>query len=474
MSAGPATNDGRGALVVDVDGTLVKGDLFLEGALRLCFTRPGLVPALLRALARDRGEAKALVAREVTLAVEDLPLEPEVVALIHRAREQGLTIALASGADETQVAALGEHLEVDVAWGSTPGANLTREDKLRRIEQHYSSFDYVGNGSADLPIWRAARRAFAVNARAGVVRRARRARPDLEVLGTGSGMRDWLMSLRPHQWAKNALLLLPVLAAHLPWSLTLARMMFLGIAAFSAVASAVYLLNDLVDLPHDRRHTTKRHRPIAAGRVGIPTALITIVNLLALGAILSLALPLRFGLVLVAYALLTTAYSLALKRRAVADVMTLTTLYTMRILAGAALAGVVLSQWFLAFSIFFFLSLAMLKRVAELREQPAVRNAGARPYVADDVPTLTAFGGGAAAASSLVYCLYITSDQVELLYTEPVILWLGLLLLIYWQARMWLIGGRGRMPEDPVRFALRDRVSYLVLAAFLLTAWLAA
>jgi len=250
--------------------------------------------------------------------------------------------------------------------------------------------------------------------------------------------------------------------------------MFLGIAAFSAVASAVYLLNDLVDLPHDRRHTTKRHRPIAAGRVGIPTALITIVNLLALGAILSLALPLRFGLVLVAYALLTTAYSLALKRRAVADVMTLTTLYTMRILAGAALAGVVLSQWFLAFSIFFFLSLAMLKRVAELREQPAVRNAGARPYVADDVPTLTAFGGGAAAASSLVYCLYITSDQVELLYTEPVILWLGLLLLIYWQARMWLIGGRGRMPEDPVRFALRDRVSYLVLAAFLLTAWLAA
>lgn len=471
-SPGPASPP----LVVDVDGTLIRGDLFLEGMLRLCVSRPRRLGALLVAFSRGRAAAKAFVADEMDFSVDSLTLEPAVLELIRAAREEGRMVVLASGAHQSQVAALGSMLGTHIAWGSEQESNLTGGRKLSRIQSSYDRFDYVGNGHADLPLWAAAHRAIAVNASPGVLRRARRVRPDLVVLGQGFRWRDWLRSLRPHQWAKNGLLFLPALAAHLRWTPALAQQMAQGFLALSAVASAVYLLNDLVDLPHDRRHPLKRRRPLAAGQVGIPSTLLTLVGLLGAGVLLAWPLPIKFQALLGVYLAVTTAYSFELKRRTMVDVMTLTTLYTLRILAGAVLAAVSLSQWFLAFSIFFFLSLALLKRVAELRDRPELDDepAPGRPYLTIDIPTLTAFGAAASAASSLVYCLYITSESVGRLYTHPDVLWFGFLLLVYWQARIWLIGGRGRMHEDPVLFTVRDRVSHLVLAAFLVTAYLAA
>ncbi len=463
-------------LVVDVDGTLIRGDLFLEGMLSLCVSRPRRVFALVAAIARGRASAKAFVASEISFSPTAVVFEPVVVELIRVAQAAGRPVVLASGAHHTHVAALGDLLGASAAWGSNQGVSLTGKRKLQLIQSTYEQFDYVGNGHADLPLWGAANRAIAVNASSMVLRRALRVRPDLVMLGARFRWSHWLRSLRPHQWAKNLLLLLPGLAAHLQWTAVLALQMVQGFVAFSAVASAVYLLNDLVDLPNDRRHAHKRFRPLAAGQIGIALTVGTLVALLAAGALLASALPVRFQALLAVYLVVSTAYSFELKRRTMADVITLTTLYTLRLLAGAVLAVVSLSQWFLAFSVFFFFSLALLKRVAELRGQPelAVGPIAGRPYGTIDIPTLTAFGAAASGASSLVYCLYITSEGVGRLYTHPDLLWLGLLLVIYWQTRMWLIGGRGRMNEDPVLFTLRDRMSRLVLAAFLFTAWLAA
>jgi 4-hydroxybenzoate polyprenyltransferase len=285
----------------------------------------------------------------------------------------------------------------------------------------------------------------------------------------------WLRALRPHQWAKNLLLLLPALAAHLPLSIDIALRLGLAFAAFSLLASAVYLLNDLADLPHDRAHPTKRHRPLAAGEVSPRAAVLTAAVLLVLAAAIAFPLPRGFHLIMLLYFATTASYSFALKRLAIADVLALATLYAMRIIAGAAAVEVPLSQWFLAFSIFLFLSLALVKRVVELQDKPA-EDASLTPgrgYMASDVQMLRALGEGSAVASALVYCLYITGDDVGRLYTHPEVLLAGLPVLLYWISRIWLFTCRGTMHEDPVMFALRDPVSYLVIGVFLVMVFLA-
>lgn len=290
-----------------------------------------------------------------------------------------------------------------------------------------------------------------------------------------TAMRAWLKEIRPHQWAKNLLIFLPGAAHHLAWDRTSILQAVSGFVAFSFLASAVYVVNDLVDLPNDRQHATKRNRPIAAGLISRGAAVIGAVLLVAISGALTWRLPRDFQLTLLVYLGLTTAYSFVLKRRILLDVICLASLYTIRVVAGANLLAVPLSQWFLAFSIFFFFSLALVKRVAELKplvEESDQAIAG-RGYVAQDLPTLTSVGIGASMASALVYCLYITGPDVTLLYGRPALLWIGLPLFLYWTARVWLLAARGRMNEDPVVFALRDKMSYLIAAGFVLTVYLA-
>ena len=274
-------------------------------------------------------------------------------------------------------------------------------------------------------------------------------------------------ALRPHQWAKNALLVLPALAAHLPWTPSLGLALFEGVAAFCLMASGLYLVNDVLDLRNDRLHPTKSRRPLASGQVSVPAAL-AVAGLLVLAATaLGGRLPVGGRWALTAYAAGSLAYSLDLKRRPVLDVIVLATLYATRVVAGAETAHVPLSRWFLAFALFLFLSLALVKRVVELQGLPkeATGFARGRCYVRADVPALVALGAACTAASALVYCLYVTSEDVGRLYRHPDLLWAGLPLILYWQARIWLVANRGDMHEDPVVFALRDGVGYLVLAA---------
>jgi 4-hydroxybenzoate polyprenyltransferase len=284
-----------------------------------------------------------------------------------------------------------------------------------------------------------------------------------------------VLTLRPHQWAKNTLLFLPALAAHLVWTGDVMISLVGAFLAFSLLASATYILNDLADVRHDRVHPTKRYRAVAAGLVSTPTAVTMAVALMAVAAFISLRLQAEFRGALAVYFTLTTVYSLVLKRVAVLDVMTLATLYATRVVAGAFVVDVPLSRWFLAFSVFLFLSLALLKRVVELQDAIADdrQEIAGRGYLASDVHVLVALGVATAAASTLVYCLYITGADVNNLYSRPDLLWGGFLLLLYWDARIWLLAVRKSIHQDPVGFALRDRVSYIVVAAFLLLVWLA-
>jgi len=285
-----------------------------------------------------------------------------------------------------------------------------------------------------------------------------------------------LRGVRPHQWAKNTLIFAPAIAAHLVFDIALAGRLLMGLAAFSGLAAASYLFNDVRDADDDRLHVTKRNRPLAAGQLSARVALVAAAVLAILSLGLALILSPRFAGVLAIYGLGAAAYSVGLKRWAAVDVIVLTALYVTRVVAGAVLVDVDLTRFFLAFSIFAFGSLALAKRVAETQNVGArhLDLIAGRGYNGDDLPVLTAMGAAAAVASALVYSLHILGEEARALYDTPGLLWLGLPLFVYWMVRMWLFAGRGTLREDPIAFAALDRTSYVVVAAFLLTVWMAA
>lgn len=285
-----------------------------------------------------------------------------------------------------------------------------------------------------------------------------------------------LRAMRPHQWAKNALVLVPAIAAHREPTGALVGSLASAFAAFSLLASAVYIGNDVADVEHDRLHPTKKLRPVAAGELSSRAAWIVAGVLAAVSLAVALRLPRPFLWVWAVYLVTTTAYSGGLKRRVVLDVVVLSGLYTTRVVAGAAAVTVPLSRWFLAFSIFVFTSLALLKRAVEAQSarQQERDHVGGRGWRVEDLPVLVAMGAACAVAAALVYCLYITGDEVTRLYARPDLLWIGLPVLLYWMARAWLLALRGEVSEDPVVFALRDPASYACLAVVVIAVWGAA
>jgi len=285
-----------------------------------------------------------------------------------------------------------------------------------------------------------------------------------------------LRALRPHQWAKNSLLFLPALAAHRSVDGILLVTLGAAFASFSLLASGVYLANDVADRDHDRRHPRKKLRAVASGALSPAMALGASVALQAAALVVAWWLPRPFFVSLLVYLVLTALYSLGLKTRVALDVVILAALYTVRVVAGAAAVDVPLSRWFLAFSVFLFMSLALLKRAAEaLGADDAVdAELGGRGWRPADLPILVAFGASAAMAAGVVYCLYITGNDVLRLYSDPDLLWLGFPVLLYWLTRSWLLALRGELHDDPVLFALRDPASWGCLVAFSAAVWLAA
>ena len=461
-------------LAVDLDGTLLRSDMLHE-TFWAAFARDWRVP--LRALSALMGGRAALKARLAELAVPDpagLPFEESVLALIAERRAAGGRVMLVTAADRRVAEAVAAHLGLfDGVHASDGAVNLKGPNKARFLAETYGAggFDYVGDARADLPVWKAARRAFSAGADASLRATleaqcaAAGQEPPVHLAPAQSALPALARALRPHQWMKNALVFLPMIAAH---AVTGANILagIAAFAAFSAVASSVYLLNDLLDLEADRAHPRKRKRPFASGALPLQVGLVAIPALLMAGVALAMALDALFGLVLLLYYALTLGYSLFLKRKVVLDICVLAILYVLRIVAGAAAMEIELSVWLMAFSAFLFLSLAAVKRLAEIVDmvQRGLTNAPGRGYMASDLAMMGQVATSSAFAAVVVLMLYLNAPEVLLNYSQPMLLWGACLVFLYWLVRMVMKAHRGEMPDDPVVYAVRDRTSLLAFA----------
>jgi 4-hydroxybenzoate polyprenyltransferase len=454
-------------LCVDLDGTLIAADLLWESIFALIRARPmeaALIPIW---QLKGRANLKAKVGARVALDARLLPYRAEVLDYLRAERARGRWLVLATAADRRFAEAVAEHLDVfDEVIASDGERNLKGREKLAALQQRFSAvgFDYLGDSRADLPIWEAANKALIVRTDRSIERRAAAVCSPSRVFdGARGGPKALIKALRPHQWAKNVLVFVALVAAH--QVLQLGPLLKCGLAflAFSFSASAVYILNDLLDLESDRRHPRKRRRPFASGAASIPSGVGLIVALLGAAAAASAFLPPTFIGLLSLYLVLTTAYSIHLKRKLMVDVLCLAGLYTLRIVAGGAAASIAISPWLMAFSMFFFLSLAFAKRYTELTAaEDSCEKIPGRGYWPMDLELIRSVGPTSGYLCVLVLCLYLNSPDVRIHYSRPEILWLACPILLYWISRIWFLAYRRQLDDDPVAFALRDRISYVV------------
>jgi 4-hydroxybenzoate polyprenyltransferase len=456
-------------LVVDLDGTLVRSDLLVESAFAHLGHDPLRLVGLLSAIWRGKAALKAEIAAKTDIDVSQLPYDEDVVSLIHQRRAAGHQVYLASASNERYVQAVADHLGLFDGWfASNDKENLSSDLKARRLVEAFGDggFDYVGNGRADLAVWNVAHRRIAVHASPGVRSKLRDMDPDATVLENATGRtRAWIKLLRVHQWAKNALIFVPLVTAQ-RFDLVAFGEAIGAFLAFSLAASAIYILNDLVDLDADRKHPSKKHRPLAAGTVAITRAVVLIPALLVVAFTGALAIAPALAAVLVAYVSLTIAYTFVLKRKMLVDVLVLASLYTIRVVAGAAAISVRMSEWLLAFSMFIFTALALIKRYVELtaRLDKDLSDPTNRNYRKSDLDIVAALAAAAGFNAVTVFALYISSDAVRPLYRHPQALWLICPILMYWLGRALLMAERRLIDDDPIVFALRDRNSYMALA----------
>lgn len=471
MTPRAARDEAGVAQCVDLDGTLLLGNLLHESLLSLLRRRPLAAFALPFWLLRGKAHFKRRIAELGPVPPQSLRYDERLLA--HLRQTPGRPRVLCTASDALLARPVAEHLGLFEDVVASDGAtNLRGREKAAALVRRYgeSGFDYFGNERADLRVWQHARAAWVVNAPPSLARRAARVATVAGYLPPDRGGRAWawLRALRPHQWLKNLLVLVPLLAAHQVLDPVATGRGLLALAAFCLCASGVYVLNDLLDIPADRLHPRKRLRPFAAGELPIPHGFLAAPALAAAGfAIAWLCSPWFLG-VLAVYYVATLAYSLHLKRVHMLDVMLLAGLYTLRIVGGAVAVGVPLSFWLLAFSMFLFLSLAMLKRYTELHGLAAsgVEQAAGRGYAGDDLSLLQSLGGSAGYLAVLVLALYINSEDSVALYSRPQVLWLLCPLLLYWISRAWSLARRGRMHDDPTVFAATDRVSLATAAMF--------
>lgn len=453
-------------LAVDLDGTLIRSDMLYEtfwSALAKSWTTPFVA---LGSLAGGRAALKARLGGMAAVDIGLLPYNTEIVSYVESRRADGWRTVLVTASDQGLADRVSSHLGIfDEAHGSDGATNLKGSRKAEFLESRYgpSGFAYVGDAAADIDVWKKANRAVTVTTSKGLRSQVDRLGIETEHLGArGAALKDYVRTMRPHQWAKNVLVFLPMIAAHTLLVSTFLQAL-LAFVVFSLIASSVYVLNDLLDLSADRAHVRKRNRPFASGAIPISTGTWLAPLLFVSGFLLALPLGWKFVGVMLAYYVTTMAYSLHLKRRIIIDICVLAGLYTLRILAGGVATNTPLSVWLLAFSIFFFFSLAAVKRQAELADAVANNKieAAGRGYRAPDLQLVTSMAISSGYVSVLVMALYANSPNVTKLYAHPSALWGVCLVLFYWISRMVMVTHRRRMHDDPVVFAVKDRISQI-------------
>lgn len=458
----------RDVLVVDLDGTLLRSDMLLESGLS-AIASSALAPfRAVRAFMEGKAALKQYLAEVAKIDVARLPYDPDVIAYVSKWRKQGGKTALVTATDQRLAQAVADHLDLfDEVHGSDGTHNLKGEKKAEFLSERFGrgQFSYMGDTAADLAVWHCSKRAITVNASSRLRKATEQTVSEVEHLTTKSAsITPILQALRCYQWLKNTLVFLPMLAAH-QLSLDTFILSFLAFVSFCCVASSGYIVNDLYDLAADRAHPRKRNRPFAAGLIPLGQGIWIAVGALCLGIAAAWVADPACLLVMCFYFVLTTLYSHLLKRQMVLDVFVLAGLYTTRIIAGAAATAIVLSPWLLAFSMFFFLSLAAVKRQAELVDNAAqgkLRATG-RGYHVDDLAVVVMIAVSAGFVAVLVLALYINSPSVVALYAQPEVLWGVCAVLLYWITRTVMIAHRGEMHDDPLVYATKDRASRICL-----------
>ncbi|WP_254062184.1 UbiA family prenyltransferase [Acidobacterium sp. S8] len=455
-------------LCVDLDGTLVKSDTLVDSLLVLMRTQPGSALKVFRWVLDGKAALKAKVSEHVSLDVANLPYNRSLLAFLEEERGMGRSIYLATGADTRLARRIADHLGIFTGVLASDGStNLIGNHKLAGLQSKFgeAGYDYIGNARPDLPLLEHAGEAMLANPHGSLLPqvRSRNIRIQRHFEDRSPLRKSLLKAIRLHQWAKNVLIFVPVLLAHVI-NVPLALKAILAFFCFSLCASGTYIINDLLDIDADRRHSKKRYRPFAAGDLQASTGLVICILFLAAAFAGALLLPGEFLLWLGVYLVCTLSYSLLLKRVVLVDVLMLSGLYTVRLLAGGAATRTDISTWLAGFSVFLFFSLAMVKRFSELqnlREQGHHPSNG-RGYLVADIEQLRSFGTASAYAAVVVFSLYINGSSTTKLYAHPVRMWLMVPLMLFWLSRVWLLASRGEMDEDPVIFAVTDRISLLV------------
>ncbi len=461
-------------IFVDLDGTLIFGDSLWESVAHLCRRNPLALLKCIGALARGRSAFKHAVSAASRPDGDQFVLNEELCRTL-QAESEKRHVILATAADRAIAESVAGRLKFfSGVLASDAATNLKGARKLTAIERYLDQsggsriFDYAGDSRADRPIFDAARRSYVV---ASSEKRARslvgEGRDFKFFEKPGFSLRDFVKAMRPHQWGKNLLILAPIALAHNIFDVQKVAAAIATAIAFSLCASATYIINDILDIRVDRQHKRKRTRPFAAGRLGIPEGLAGAFLLLIFG----FAIAALFGggvpvvLMILLYVAITLAYSLDIKQRLLVDAMTLGLLYGLRIVIGAVATATPVSDWLIAFSVFFFFGLALVKRFSELYSAGSATKLAGRAYEGDDKVAVAMLGIASSFTSIVIFALYVTSPEVAQIYERPRLLWGVCLILLYWVSRMWILAYRGNVPDDPVVFAFRDGRSLIAAAA---------
>jgi 4-hydroxybenzoate polyprenyltransferase/phosphoserine phosphatase len=455
-------------LVVDLDGTLTPSDTLVESVIQIIKLSPVNIFRIPLWALRGRLSLKSEVAARANIDPSLLPYRPALLEYLHAEKLAGRRIILATAAHQSIANGVAAHLDIFSAVLATDThTNLKGFAKLDAIRRFVGEeFVYAGDDRADIPIWQSASSAILVGTSLALTQRMRKQGPiEKEFPKEVGNFRLWIRALRVHQWLKNSLIFVPLLTAFSFSEMAALATTVLAFLAFSLAASATYLINDLWDLDSDRAHPRKRLRPFASASIPILDGLAVATGLLMAASILAWFISLAFLSVLALYVFLTTIYSWMLKEYVLVDVLMLSVLYTLRILAGAVAIGVATSSWLLAFSVFVFLSLALVKRCAELISLGAIGGTATRgrDYRVSDLAILWPLGVGAALSSVVVFGLFISAPDTRVRYASPSMLWLVAIGLIYWLARLWIKTSRGEMHDDPVIYAIKDFGSRITL-----------
>ncbi|WGL15302.1 UbiA family prenyltransferase [Microbulbifer bruguierae] len=470
-------------MIVDLDGSLINTDLLYESFVRNIFVRPWDIFLLPLWLMRGIAYLKYRLAQKVMIDAGCLPYNDQLIQYLKEQKKAGRRLILCTGASERFAHAITEHLGLfDEVYATNIDTNLTGSKKANLLKDKFGErgFSYVGNEAKDLKVWKFADSAVVVGPSDKLPSQvAKICQIETLVPTKKLSIGTILAQMRIHQWAKNVLLLVPLLTSHKLFDQASFSNIIVAFFCFGLCASATYIINDISDLDSDRIHWKKKTRPLASGVMPIKTGLLLcLVLFLGSGTLLAL-LPVWFAATLCIYVVLTLGYSFLFKRLQTVDIVVLAGLYTLRIIAGAAAIDVPLSYWLLAFSMFVFLCLALVKRISEIHKKinadTAVDKVSGRGYFVSDLSVLTSLASSAGMVSILVFAMYVNSNEVVQMYHSPLVLWLACPLFAYWIIRILIMASRGEIDEDPIAFAIKDKRSWatgILLAGVLAAAWM--